>query len=93
MADTIAVQVCYAKPDSTILRELQVAAGTTLEQAVRQSGILSEAPEIDLKNGRVGIYGKLRMLDVSLHEHDRIEIYRPLIADPKETRRRRAAKK
>ena len=87
------VQVCYAKPDQQWLQALTVPEGTTLEQAIRQSGVLLAMPEIDLATCRVGVYSKIKSLDSVLREGDRIEIYRPLIADPKESRRRRALKK
>ena len=89
----IAVQVCYALPDSAFLRSLRVPAGTTIEQAVAQSGLLQAIPGIDLAVNMVGIYGKRKPLDSVLHEHDRVEVYRPLQADPKEARRRRASGK
>ncbi len=89
----IQVQVCYASPDLQILRELSVPEGTTLQAAIQQSGVLHAVPEIDLENTRVGVYGKLKPLDAVLRAKDRIEIYRPLIADPKESRRKRAVKK
>lgn len=92
MAD-IRVQVCYARDDRQWLRELHVPDGTTLQSAIELSGLLQEAPEIDFTASRVGIHGKLKAPDTLLREHDRIEIYRPLIADPKESRRRRAMKK
>lgn len=87
----IHVQLCYAEPDLQILRQLTVAPGTTVIQAIIQSCVLREVDAIDLARCEVGIYGKLKAHDTVLHEHDRIEIYRPLIADPMETRRRRAA--
>ena len=89
----IMVQVCHALPDSTFLRSLRVPAGTTIEQAVAQSGLLQAIPGIDLGINMVGIYGKKKPLDTVLHEHDRVEVYRPLQADPKEARRRRASGK
>jgi len=92
MADLIHVQVCYATPREQVLRDLSVAPDSTLQQAVVLSGILQDFSEIDLAAARVGIFGKLKKLDASLREHDRIEIYRPLIAEPKEARRRRVAK-
>ena len=92
-ADMIHVQVCYARSDAQVLRDLNVVAGTSLQQAVLQSGILQDFPEIDLIAGCVGVFGKIKPLDTILREHDRIEIYRPLIAEPKEARRRRVAKK
>lgn len=94
MADaaTIAVQICYARADRQFLLSQTVAAGTTIQQAIESSGIIEQAPEIDISVWRVGIYGKLKTLDTVLREQDRIEIYRPLIADPKDARRRRAHK-
>jgi putative ubiquitin-RnfH superfamily antitoxin RatB of RatAB toxin-antitoxin module len=71
------------------LRALRVPAGTTIEQAIAISGVLQEAPEVDLATMQVGIYAKKKTLDTVLREHDRVEIYRPLIADPKHARRRR----
>ncbi|MGX9783055.1 RnfH family protein [Janthinobacterium lividum] len=89
----ITVQVCHALPDGTFLRSLSVPAGTTIEQAVALSGLLREIPAIDLAVNMVGIYGKKKPLDTVLREHDRVEVYRPLQADPKEARRRRAGGK
>jgi uncharacterized protein len=89
MAD-IRVQVCYARPDRQFLLELNVPDGTTLQAAVERSGLLGQASEIDLDKCKVGIHGKAKPLDTVLRENDRVEIYRPLIADPKESRRRRA---
>ncbi len=91
MAEQIRVQVCYATPQRQFLRELSVDAGCTLQQAVAQSGLLREVPELDLAAVQVGIYGKKKTLDTILRAHDRVEIYRPLIADPKHARRRRKA--
>jgi putative ubiquitin-RnfH superfamily antitoxin RatB of RatAB toxin-antitoxin module len=93
MADRINVQVCYATAAREYLRDLTVTAGTTIEQAIRQSGVLTDIPGIDLATQPVGIYGKKRPLDTVLRERDRIEIYRPLVADPKDSRRKRAEKK
>lgn len=93
MADVINVQLCYAAPLREYFRELAVALGTTIEQAILQSGVLQDIPGIDLTVQPVGIFGKKRPLDTVLREHDRIEIYRPLVADPKESRRRRSEKK
>lgn len=95
MADvpaTITVEICYARTDRQFLLPQRVAEGTTVQQAIESSGIITLAPEIDISVWRVGIYGKLKTLDTVLREHDRIEIYRPLIADPKDSRRRRAGK-
>lgn len=91
MKEEIAVEVVYALPHSQQLVELKVAPGTSVEQAIRLSGILERFPEIDLARNKVGIYGKLVRLDTPLKDRDRVEIYRPLIADPREVRRQRAA--
>jgi putative ubiquitin-RnfH superfamily antitoxin RatB of RatAB toxin-antitoxin module len=93
MDEFLQVTLCYATPTQEYLRELKVAPGTTIEQAINASGLLAELPEIDLAAHPVGIYGKKRALDAVLRAHDRIEIYRPLVADPKDSRRRRAVKK
>lgn len=92
MAD-IQVQVCYAKPNVQIVRSVLLPAGSNLQAAIERSGVLALAPEIDLEVCRVGVYGKLKTLDAVLREDDRVEVYRPLVADPKESRRKRAVKK
>jgi putative ubiquitin-RnfH superfamily antitoxin RatB of RatAB toxin-antitoxin module len=89
MPALIHIRLCYARPDRQFLLEQSVAPGTTIQQAIQNSGIIQQAPEIDVSVWRVGIYGKLKTLDTVLREHDRVEIYRPLIADPKESRRNR----
>jgi len=93
MAEPLHVSVCYATPTRECLRELSVAPGTTIGDAIAASGLLAEWPEIDLAVHPVGIFGKKKALDTILREHDRIEVYRPLVADPKDSRRRRAVKK
>jgi len=85
------VQVAYALPAETTLLDLRVSSEATVRVAIERSGILAQHPEIDLAKNKVGIFGKLVKLDSALHDRDRIEIYRPLIADPKEVRRQRAA--
>jgi putative ubiquitin-RnfH superfamily antitoxin RatB of RatAB toxin-antitoxin module len=89
----LTVELCYAKPGLQFLRTLSVPPGTTLQQAIRLSGVLDAAPEIDLTTCQAGIHGKHRPLATEVREGDRIEIYRPLIIDPKDARRRRAAGK
>ena len=88
----IAVEVAYALPCSQTVRALTLPAGSTVEQAIDASGILRLVPGIDLRQNRVGIYGKLAKPDTILRNRDRVEIYRPLLVDPKEARRRRAGK-
>jgi putative ubiquitin-RnfH superfamily antitoxin RatB of RatAB toxin-antitoxin module len=93
MAELMHVQLSYATPAREIMLELQVAPGTTIEQAIAHSGLLADVPGIDLAVQLVGLYGKKAALDTVLRERDRIEIYRPLVADPKDSRRKRAEKK
>ncbi len=90
-AEHISVEVAYAKPEEQLILKLDVLPGTTLRQAIEQSGILERFPEIDLSQLKAGVFGKLKKLDQTLREGDRVEIYRPLIADPKEVRKQRAA--
>lgn len=87
------IQICYAGPDLQILHELVGPAGMTVHAAILRSGILDQVPEIDLAVCRVGIHGKVKTLETLVRDSDRIEIYRPLLADPKESRRARASKK
>lgn len=89
-ADRITVEVAYARPNEQVLIKLQMDRPATLLQAIMDSGILQRFPEIDIAHNRVGIYGKLKPLSQPLNQGDRVEIYRPLIADPKEVRRKRA---
>ena len=89
--ELIEVEVAYARPDAQVIISLRVAGGTTVEAAIRASGILERFPEIDLGRHRVGVFGKLAERDRTLEAGDRVEIYRPLAADPKAARRRRAA--
>ena len=90
MSQQIQIEVAYARPDQQLLLPLRVAAGSTVAQVIEVSGVLEKFPEIDLARNKVGIFGKLTKLDTVVRERDRIEIYRALIADPKEVRRQRA---
>lgn len=87
----ITVEVAYALPAEQLIIPIKVEQGTTAEQAIHASGIISKFPEIDLQINKVGIFGKATRLDTVLRHMDRVEIYRPLIADPKEVRKQRAA--
>ena len=87
----IKVEVLYALAHEQTLLTVEVPQGTTLGDAIKLSGILEKYPEIDLATNKLGIFGKLNKADVILRERDRVEIYRPLIADPKEVRKQRAA--
>jgi len=91
MDHEIMVEVAYALPNQQLIIPVKVADNVTAEEAIKVSGVLEKFPEIDLNINKVGIFGKLTKLDTTLRNMDRVEIYRPLIADPKEVRRQRAA--
>ena len=91
MSEMLSVEVCYALPDKQEIVSVRLPAGATLQQALEASGLLAKYPEIDLKKNKFGVYAKLSKLDSVLRDRDRVEIYRPLIADPKEVRKQRAA--
>lgn len=88
---TIKVEVTYARADRQDVVPVTLPAGATLLQAVEASGLPAQHPEIDLAKGKFGIYSKLARPDAVLRDRDRVEIYRSLIADPKEVRKQRAA--
>ena len=89
----IAVSVVYALPAGATEIELELPAGACVSEALALSGIAARHPDIDLAAMAVGIYGARVGLDAKLSHGDRIEIYRPLQADPKELRRRRAVRR
>jgi putative ubiquitin-RnfH superfamily antitoxin RatB of RatAB toxin-antitoxin module len=93
LANTINVEVAYALPDKQTIIALEVEEGTSMYEAAKQSGIDQRFPGVDLENSDMGIFGKGERdpKNTSLKEGDRVEIYRPLIADPKEVRKKRAA--
>ena len=91
MDDDILIEVAYATPDKQIILECRVDAGISVRDAVRGSGIERHFAEIDPDSCDIGVFGKVVAADYELQDGDRIEIYRPLIADPKEIRRQRAA--
>ena len=88
---TLRVEVAYALPTQQVLLQLNLPDGATVESAIVHSGLLAQFPDIDLTRNKVGIFSKIVALDTLLRDKDRIEIYRPLIADPKEIRRQRAS--
>src|SRR6056300_59712 len=85
------IEVAYALRHKQTLLNIEVDDNASVEDAIQQSNILKKYPEINLKKNKVGIFGKITSLDVKMREKDRVEIYRPLIADPKEVRKQRAA--
>ena len=93
MPDEILVEVVYALPEEQVIISIEVPKKINIKQAIEKSGIQKKFPEIDLSKNKVGIFGKQTTLDHLLSDRDRIEIYRPLILDPKEMRRKRASKK
>ena len=99
MSTRLSIEVCYALATEQTLVELDLPAGATLREAIEASGILQRYPQIDLGvsglqegHAKVGIFGKLKPLDTVLADHDRVEIYRPLVVDPKVSRQRRVEK-
>jgi putative ubiquitin-RnfH superfamily antitoxin RatB of RatAB toxin-antitoxin module len=90
-ADKIPVEVAYALPEKQVILGVDVAVDATIEEVIRMSGILEQFPGIDLGKNKVGVFGKPGQLSDTLQAGDRVEIYRPLIADPKEVRKKRAA--
>jgi len=88
----IPIEVAYASANQSWLIPFEVEEGTTVQQAIASSGILEQCLEINLQTNKVGLFSKIIELDVLVRAGDRIEIYRPLILDPKEARRLRAEK-
>ena len=86
----VRVEVAYARPDEQVLIAIEVESGTTVKQVIERSGIAVRFPEIEKIPAGVGIFGRRTALDAIVQDGDRIEIYRPLIADPKVARRTRA---
>ncbi len=91
MSAMIRVEVVYALPQRHERLELQLPEGATVRQAIEASGLLDKYPDIELdRRNKLGIYAKLVKADTELRDRDRVEIYRPLIADPKAVRKKRA---
>lgn len=89
--DTFTIEVLYALPTGQTVLRAELEEGDTIQQAIERSGILQRHPEIDLSRNKVGVFGKVSKPDHVLQPGDRVEIYRPLIADPKQARKKRAA--
>ncbi len=87
----ITVEVVYALPKEQTLLSFEAKEGISAKDAILQSGILEQYPELDIEKMDIGIFGKMKKMTEKLRDKDRVEIYRPLIADPKEIRKRRAA--
>jgi putative ubiquitin-RnfH superfamily antitoxin RatB of RatAB toxin-antitoxin module len=91
MSEMLNVEVIYALPNKQEIIARKLPEGTTARQAIEASGLLLKYPEIDLAKNKLGVFAKLTKPDAVLRDGDRVEIYRPLIADPKEVRKQRAA--
>lgn len=89
-AERISIEVAAATPQRQVVVALTVPTGTTLAQAVAQADLQARLPGLEIDEDRLGIYGKRRRPDTVLQEGDRVEVYRPLTADPKEVRRQLA---
>ncbi|ASO43267.1 RnfH family protein [Salmonella enterica subsp. enterica serovar Derby] len=92
MPDKLVVEVAYALPEKQYLQRVTLEEGATVEEAIRASGLLELRTDIDLAKNKVGIYSRPVKLTDTVQDGDRVEIYRPLIADPKALRRQRAEK-
>lgn len=86
----IRVEICHALPDRQWLVTVDLPAGSTLAEAIERAGLAEELPDLDPRHAAVGVFGERASLDTVLRDGDRVEIYRPLLDDPKEIRRRRA---
>ena len=90
MGNKLTIEVAYDTPDKQVLLTVHPQEGATVEECIRMSDVLEQFPEIDLEQQKVGIWNKTVKLNAQPRDGDRIEIYRPLIADPKAVRKRRA---
>lgn len=91
MSEMLNIEVVYALPAKQEIVAVKLPEGATARQAIEASGLLAKYPEIDLAKNKLGVFAKLTKPDSALRDQDRVEIYRPLIADPKEVRKQRAA--
>ncbi|WP_274522481.1 RnfH family protein [Halorhodospira halochloris] len=90
-APTIQVEVAYALPHQQTVLDVRLPTGSTVNDAIQASGILEHHPQIDLAEQAVGVHGQVTKPQTALRDGDRVEIYRPLLIDPKEARRQRAS--
>ncbi|MBL0165794.1 MAG: RnfH family protein [Propionivibrio sp.] len=91
MPETMSIEVVYPLPEKQEIFTVSLPAGASVRQAIEASGVLLKYPEIDLSKNKIGVFARLAKPDAPLRDRDRVEIYRPLIADPKEVRKQRAA--
>lgn len=92
MSTTISVEVAYALPDKQLIKIIDIELGATARDAAINSGMADVFEGLNLETADLGVFGKAVKADYKLREGDRVEIYRPLIIDPKEVRKQRAAK-
>lgn len=85
------VEVAYALEHVQVILTVEAEEGMSIRQVIERSGLLEQFPEIELESSKVGIFSKLSKLDATVRARDRVEVYRPLIADPKAVRKQRAA--
>ena len=91
MASMMEVSVAYARPGNPLWKRLSVPEGSTVADVLEASGLLEQCPEIDLEKAKIGVFGKLRKPDAPVEPGDRVEVYRPIVADPKTVPRRSQA--
>lgn len=91
MSSMMEVSIAYARPGDPLWLRLEVAEGSTVQEVLEASGLLQRCPEIDLANVKIGVFGKLRKPDAVVEAGERVEVYRPIIADPKTVPRRTQA--
>jgi putative ubiquitin-RnfH superfamily antitoxin RatB of RatAB toxin-antitoxin module len=91
MPELISVEVVYPLPQKQEIFSVRLPSGSTVRQAIEASGVMQKYPEIDLAKNKIGVFAKLAKPETPLRDRDRVEIYRPLLADPKEVRKQRAA--
>jgi hypothetical protein len=91
MPEMLNVEVVYPLPGKQEIFTVSLPAGASVREAIEASGVLLKYPEIDLSKNKIGVFARLAKPDAALRDQDRVEIYRPLIADPKEVRKQRAA--
>lgn len=91
--ETIKVEVVYAMPDNQLVLPVSLTEGATVTEALTASGLANRVPGLDLATTKVGVFGKVAKSDHVLRDGDRVEVYRPLIADPKAAKKKKPAKK
>ena len=91
MPELMNIDVVYPLPEKQEIFTVSLPTGASVRQAIEASGVLLKYPEIDMSKNKIGVFARLAKPDAPLRDRDRVEIYRPLIADPKEVRRQRAA--